>query len=450
MEDVATALDQARHQLANDFDNARAENMKFYRTHAQDWVNSVSREYGYDGVSSIATYGAAFFASAGEVLLEFVQGVASATFFDPLRLGDGMKKGTAGGYVEDSLRVIGVVGGAIKLLKFAKYLKGASNVGGGMMSCMSTSAGKAVVQSQLIAVPTVEEMAQGTKQILGPGTVRFPSPYYQGATFAEVLPNIQKAGVAVEAKPVADLNQIFSLVNQNKGPVLLGVEWQNGGRHAMMAYRPFFGSGIRLADQFGNMHTIETINGVNHLKLGVGATSQGMLGASRVAPGMTWAIKTVHTEAYIIRDALLLDVAANLPLAQRVGVPIYEAIDEQFWPKVGFGAALLSTAPPKLKKVGTAVRQATAANPLGSTGPKPPQGPRNATLPLTPNAQKVLNLIGPPGATLDWQTLRRKILAAGIQNPREYQAIQELEGWGAISVTRFGADPLNIVSVSRQ
>jgi hypothetical protein len=460
MEDVVTAFNEARHQLPDDFDKLRSDNMKFYTSHAQDWVTAVAQDYGYDGVSSIATYGAALAASTGEVLLNFVQGVGAATFFDPLRVGDGVKKGTAGGYFEDALRVMGVVGGALKLLKFAKYMRGASQVGGGLMSCLPTSAAKAISQARIIGVPTVEEMAQGSKQILGPGTVRFPAPYYNGATWAEVLPNIEKAGMTVEAKPVGSMKQVFDLVNQNKGPVLLGVEWQPvmkggqlipGGRHALMAYRPFFGSGIRLADQFGNLHTIEVVNGVESLKMGADATSGGMLGAfpNQIVPGMTMAIKAVHSEAFIVRDVVLLDVAANLPLAQRVGVPLYEAIDDEFWPKVGFAASLMPTAPPKLKGVGNATRAAIRNNPKGSSGPQPSKAPAGAGIPLSSGAQKMLGLIGQPGSTMDWKILRAKALAAGLHNPREYEAIKELEGWGAITVQRVGADELTIISVTR-
>jgi hypothetical protein len=36
-------------------------------------------------------------------------------------------------------------------------------------------------------------------------------------------------------------------------------------------------------------------------------------------------INKVYDQAYIVRDAVLLDVSANLPLAQRVRVPLYEA-----------------------------------------------------------------------------------------------------------------------------
>jgi len=459
LEDVLTALNQARFEVADDFDKLRADNMKFYESNAQAWVTSVGQEYGYDGVASVATYGAAFVASTMGVLLDFVQGVASATFFDPLRLGAGVKKGTAGGYLEDTLRVVGVVGGALKLLKFAKFLRGASQVGGGMMSCLPTSAGKAVGMARLIGFPTVEEMAQGVGHGFGKWSVRFPQPYFNGSSWAEVLPAIEKAGLAVEAQPVKNASQITNLVNQNKGPVLVGIEWPSvvgaggkvipGGRHAVMAYKPFFGSGIRIADQFGNLHSLETVNGVNYLKLGKDVSTAGMIGGTKMQPGALLAIQAFHTEAYVVRDIVLLDVAANLPLAQRVGVPLYESIDDQFWPKVGFSASMTPLAPAKLAAVGNATKSAIQSGSGQRPKPSSAPAPSAAAPPFSPNARKVYSLMLPAGTAIEWKGFRNKVLATGISSPKIYEAVQELEGWGAITVKRFGNDELNIESVMR-
>lgn len=35
LDDILTAFNQARHDLANDFDKMRADNMKFYQDNAQ-------------------------------------------------------------------------------------------------------------------------------------------------------------------------------------------------------------------------------------------------------------------------------------------------------------------------------------------------------------------------------------------------------------------------------
>jgi len=467
VEDIITAFNQARFDVADDFDRMRASNMQFYRSHMQGWVDDVYRGYGDDGWGQFATYGAALVASSFDVLLDFVQGVGAATFIDPLRLGAGAEKGTAGGYAEDALRVVGVVGGALKLLKFGKYLRGASAVGGGVMSCTPTSAGKALTYARLAAVPTVEQMAQGTMNVAaagqqavhyGPTFVRTAG--YSGAWISEVVPNLAKAGAAIEAKPVQSFEQVVGLVNQNKGPVLFSLEWRTaagipGGSHTMMAYRPFFGSGIRLADQFGNMHTIKTSRQggqiIAQVVAGRGTTVKGLAGSRPLQAGdVIGVIHRVHGDAYVVRDTVLLDVAANLPLAQRLGVPLYEPIDDQFWHKVGYAASMAPSAPAKLRKVGDGVKETIAANPAG----KPNGGGTTvnrpaSSLPLTPRAKAVLALLGPPGSKTDWVSLRAKLDGAKIPSSDYYPALQELDGWGVAAIERFGSDSLNFVSVTR-
>ena len=218
----------------------------------------------------------------------------------------------------------------------------------------------------------------------------------------------------------------------------------------MMAYRPFFGSGLRIADQFGNLHSLEIIGGIPTLKLGADATNAGLIGAAKVSAGDLWKIKSFITSGYIVKDAALFQISAQLPLLQRVGVPLYEAVDEQFWPKVGFGASMLPSAPPTLRRVGLEVRKDIQRNPHGSQqGISGNQTGRPGGPNFSPIARKMLNLIGAPGSRIDWKTLRSKAAAQGLRNPKEYEALQELEGWGAINVERRGSDDLNIISVQR-
>jgi hypothetical protein len=447
-DDIATAFSEARLQMANDFDKMREDNMKFYRTHAQAWVDSVYKEYGDEGLGAIATYSVAFFASTGDVLLDFVQGVGAATFIDPLRLGEGVKKGTAAGYVEDGLRVIGVVGGAVKVLKFGKFALAAGELRGGVMSCTSSSGAKALIQAGIKSMPTVEEVAKGT----GAGTsIRLPT--YPGAFIADVVPNLVKAGATVEKSNITAVGDVMKLVNQNKGPVLFSVEWPAGGGHTMMAYRPFFGSGIRLADQFGNLHTLENVNGAFRVIAGPGTTAGKLIGGGVLKAGTVIGhIARVYPDAFVLRDAVLLDVAANLPLAQRVGVPIYAALDDQFNVKLGYAASQLLTAPPKLKATGDQVKKAIAAHPNGppARGSAGKLGPPQASgIPLSGAAQKLLGLVRGQGSKLDGKSLYEKAIAAGIGQFQYYPALEELEGWGTVTVERGAVDRNNIISVTR-
>jgi hypothetical protein len=460
-DDISTAFNQARLQLANDFDKMRADNMKFYRTHAQAWVDSVFKEYGDEGLGAIPTYTVALVASTGDVLLDFVQGVGASTFIDPLRLGEGVKKGTVGGYVEDGLRVIGVAGGAVKLLKFGKFVFAAGELRGGIMSCTSSAGARALIQAEIKSIPTVEEVAKGTAGGTSPVL-----PSYAGAFIKEIVPNLTKAGATVENSKITAVGDVVDLVNENKGPVLFSVRWPAvgnipGGGHSMMAYRPFFGSGIRLADQFGNLHTLESTNTsagqVLRVIAGRGTTARGLLGAT----GATRALKAgdvigqiagVYPDAFVLRDAVLLDVAANLPLAQRVGMPIYTALDDQFNVKLGFAASQLPTAPPKLKATGEYVKKAVALNPNGPAAPKGTGKPGRAGTsapPLSVNAQKLLSLIGGSGSAIDGKSLFQKAMTAGLDQMQYHPALDELEGWGVVTVERSPVDRLTVTSVTR-
>jgi hypothetical protein len=306
-------------------------------------------------------------------------------------------------------------------------------------------------------------MAQGTMNVgsatkpvfYGPTFVKTAG--YPGAWLSDVVPNLKQAGAVVEAKQVQSVEDVVRLVDKNRGPVVFSVGWQSaagipGGGHTMMAYRPFFGSGVRLADQFGNMHTIKDMGQAGKFVIaGIDTTTIGLAGSAPLKAGDTIGrIGVVYKDAYIVRDAALLDVVANLPLTQRVGVPLYEVIDEAFWPKVGFAASMSSTAPPKLKKVGDQVRSAIAANPSGTpSGQQAGKTPSTASIPLSPRATRALSLLGPIGSKSDWKALRAKFASVGIATNDVYPAISELEGWGLITVERFGADTLNIISVSR-
>src|ERR1700730_12544439 len=135
LEDVVAAFNYSRFKVADDFRFMKDDNMKAYTRWAQSWVNSVAQDYTAD---SWQTYGTAFVARLGETLLDFVGNVGEATFIDPLRLGEGYKKGGFG-YVEDTLRIVGVFGGLLKVVKLAK----APRVAGGPMSCTPVSVTKA-------------------------------------------------------------------------------------------------------------------------------------------------------------------------------------------------------------------------------------------------------------------------------------------------------------------
>jgi hypothetical protein len=66
--------------------------------------------------------------------------------------------------------------------------------------------------------------------------------------------------------------------------------------------------------------------------------------------------------------------------------------------------------------------------------------------PLSPNAQRLLAALPATGAMPRTQLT----VATGLLGAPFYEAIQELEKAGKITVTRFGADELNILTVARR
>jgi hypothetical protein len=338
LEDVLRALNSARFQVANDFRFMKDDNMKAYRNAAQSWVNGVAREYGDE---SWRFYGTAIIAGVGDALLDFVQGVGEATFIDPLRLGEGVDKGGFG-YVEDTLRVVGVFGGALKLLKVAKFAR----VAGGAMSCTPTSVAKGVRAASL-SFATLEEVAKGTSGGISPANAG-----YVGAWIEDVLPNIRNI-VRVEQRTVMGFADIEAIVAERKGPVVFSIEWKGapgipGGGHSMMAYSSPSGK-FMLADQFGNSHFWRASSAGIEIIAGAGS-GNGINAGQVIGVVNRFYSASGSPIAYILRETVLLQVASNAPLLQRVAVPLLTPFDRQFNLKLGFGASMTPLAPTALKK----------------------------------------------------------------------------------------------------
>jgi hypothetical protein len=358
MQDVVTALDQSRFQMADDFKAMHEANMKFYRFHAQAWVNSVAKDYGDE---SWRFYGTAYMAGVYEVFFDTIGTIGEATFIDPLRLGAGAKKGGFG-YVEDGLRVIGLFGGFLKIFKLAKM----GRVAGGLMSCTPTSLAKATRVASL-SFTTMEEVAQGT----GSGLEFGSSGPVRGAWIEQVLPKIQKI-VTVEAKAVSGSSDIEALVAQRKGPVVFSVEWKGpsgipGGGHTMMAYQTE-GGAFKLADQFGNAHSWRM--GPNGLQVIAGPGSTSLQPGAVIGTVNRFYSPSGGGMAYILRETVLMQVAANAPLGQRIGIPLLKPLDRQFNLKLAFAASMLESAPTGLKNAGNTVMTMVDLRDLPITDPQ--------------------------------------------------------------------------------
>jgi hypothetical protein len=121
---------------ADAFDDLHRQNMKDINRGLQGWVDDQFQSHG----EGWQFYGAAGVAAATEALYSFVSGTMGGGMVDVLRLGEGVKKGTAWGVLQDGLRVLSVAGGVLRFLRITR----AFAVGGGPNSCVITSATKAM------------------------------------------------------------------------------------------------------------------------------------------------------------------------------------------------------------------------------------------------------------------------------------------------------------------
>ena len=243
-------------EWADAFDAMHEDNMRAFRRSAQSWVDS---EY-KDGGEGVGFYAAAVTAGVGDALFDFVQTMGGG-MVDTLRIGEGVKEG-GWGYLKDGLRVVSVVGGALRVARVA----GAIAVGGGEMSCAFTSATKAMRFSGSKYVIPLSKVAgefyPGMTAAAAEAKVTAQS--FQGLSGNEVIRlmgQLRTMGAEVEsAQGLTSLDEISALARQGRGPVVFGVQWTGGGGHIMMAYRTVTG-GVRFADQFGNFQDFASLTG---------------------------------------------------------------------------------------------------------------------------------------------------------------------------------------------
>jgi hypothetical protein len=224
---------------ADAFDEMYHDNMKWYRHEMEGWVQGI---YTKDGEGA-KLYAAAVVAGVGDALFDFVQG-SGAGLVDVLRLGEGVKEGTPWGVAKDGLRVIMVVGGALRVVRVAA----AELEIGGQMSCTFSSSAKAATISgnRLPLSVAFNELAQTAG-----GRAAVSSPAFTGTSSPLTLVNeLRNMGATVTQAPVTSLADVSAMAAKARGPVVFGVEWSQGGGHTMVAYRNLLGQ-IRFADQMG-------------------------------------------------------------------------------------------------------------------------------------------------------------------------------------------------------
>ncbi|MGL4552308.1 MAG: hypothetical protein ACRC33_14105 [Gemmataceae bacterium] len=275
--------------VADWFDEIHNENKQFLQKEFQGWVDEQYQKHG----EGWQFYGVAAGAATLEAMYTFSGGVASG-FVDTLRIGEGLKEGTATGVLKDGLRALTVVGGAAKVVRVA-----AAEVKiGGWMSCTFSSSAKAAALSGRQSVQTAfQNLAKGYG---GASTVSAPT--FAGTSTPLALASELKAmGGNVSMNAVQSLDEVAALARHAKGPVVFGVRWAGpagtpGGGHTMVAFRDIVGR-IRFADQSGKVFK----------------------SVSQLGP-----VAEVYQDAMIVHDAAMITVLKAGTVAQVLGANLQQ------------------------------------------------------------------------------------------------------------------------------
>ncbi|HET9960017.1 MAG TPA: hypothetical protein VFQ61_36240 [Polyangiaceae bacterium] len=226
------------------FDEIHRDNQRFIRSSFEAWVQNEYLQHG----ESWQMYGAAVTAGTAEALYT-VAGTLGQGLVDLLRVGEGVKRGTALGVAQDALRVVSVVAGGLRVARLA----GSVVKIGGPMSCTLSSSTKAAFLS-------------GNTFRMGALFDRFATLFGGRAavtaqTFAgtssplEMVGLMRILGMGATTRAVKSMAEVTALAAEARGPVIFGVRWATpagvpGGGHTMVAFRDLLGR-IRFADQFG-------------------------------------------------------------------------------------------------------------------------------------------------------------------------------------------------------
>ncbi len=162
-------------------------------------------------------------------------------FVDVLRLGDGVRQGTARGILQDGLRVLSLAGPVARLGRgIARFV--APNPSGGI--CAWVSATQALRQTGVQHLATIEDIAAAAGKVP------------KGLSMVELEETLTSVGADVRplAAP-ADMAAVSELAQANPhGVVMFGLKWINSRgqvvRHCLYAFRNILGR-VRIIDRSG-------------------------------------------------------------------------------------------------------------------------------------------------------------------------------------------------------
>lgn len=230
-------------KVADLFDEIHKDNQKAIERGLQDWVSGIYTSEG----ENWEFYGAAVTAGVADALYTFVGGMG-AGLVDLLRVGEGVKEGTAWGVAKDGLRAISIFGGVFRVAR----LVAAELKLGGAMTCTLSSSSKAAMLSgntfrQSVLFDRMAALFGGRSAVMSPAFTGTATPLEMEAFF-------NATGVRVTKQVVTSVDDVVELAEKAKGPVVFGVRWGSGGGHTMVAYRGLLGE-VRFADQAGRTVT---------------------------------------------------------------------------------------------------------------------------------------------------------------------------------------------------
>jgi hypothetical protein len=334
--------------IADWFDNTRHSNEKWIDSELQPWVATTLYEDSpwYRNVGVWAAAGTLY------SLNKFTTTVA-AGFVDVLRLGDGVQEG-GWGYGKDAMRLLMVVGPAMRLGRYA--IAGIQELDVGTNALRQLTKAGMSFQDALKAVPWAGNCgwvaAARMLRLTGNSPLAELSDVAKAAgmeieetgglsSVTQLDAPMRFLGAPTAVKTVQGMDGIADLLSQNpSSSVMFGVRWGKGMGHVLVATRNLFG-GISILDRSGKMFAT-------------------LADLANSYPGIQNA--TVDAAALLVKDSMLVRSLGTLPT---LGNIISEAVAGYPPDKAVTGPS----APP----VQPATHAAAAASGSGSGGKAPSQ-----------------------------------------------------------------------------
>jgi len=267
-------------EWADGFDKVKTDNNKALDGWLQDWVATTLNDDSpwYRNAAVYAGAGLAY--SVNKLSTEVLGG-----FVDVLRIGDGVRDG-GWGYGKDALRLLVLVGPALRAVRFAGALVSVDVAGG---RCAWVAGSQALRMTGTRHFARVGDLAKAVGLTLEDTG---------GASFKAILPALQRLGANARLTgTLYSVEDVAELAQRNPNSVIMfGVRWTNAsGRsigHAMLLTRGP-GGVIRIIDRSGRV-----VSSLAELETAY--------------PGISSAV--VLDQGVLVQNSLTVDLLNNAPI----------------------------------------------------------------------------------------------------------------------------------------